>query len=77
MGRFANYAVVFARLLVPDSESGDVNDYGIAPFLCQIRDLDSHKHMPGVKSGDLGPKFGNHTKDNAWMTLNKVRIPRT
>lgn len=32
MGRFANHALVFARLIVPDSE-GNVNDYGIAPFI--------------------------------------------
>ena len=33
--------------------------------------------MPGVKTGDLGPKFGYHSKDNGWMTLDHVRIPRS
>jgi len=33
--------------------------------------------MPGVQSGDLGPKLGYHEKDNGWMTLKNVRIPRT
>ena len=33
--------------------------------------------MPGVKTGDMGPKFGYHGKDNGWMTLNKVRVPRS
>lgn len=75
MGRFANYALVFARCLVPDDD-GEVNDYGIAPFLVQIRDLDTHRHMPGVKTGDMGPKFGYSSKDNGWMTLDNVRIPR-
>lgn len=32
--------------------------------------------MPGIKTGDMGPKFGYRGKDNGWMTLNKVRIPR-
>lgn len=32
MGRMANHAIVFARLIVPD-EGGEVNDYGIAPFI--------------------------------------------
>lgn len=32
MGRMANHAVVFAKLLVPDDD-GDLNDYGVAPFL--------------------------------------------
>ena len=32
--------------------------------------------MPGIKTGDLGPKLGYHSKDNGWMTIHKVRIPR-
>lgn len=32
--------------------------------------------MPGIKTGDLGPKFGFNGKDNGWMTLDHVRIPR-
>ena len=32
--------------------------------------------MPGVKSGDMGPKFGYFSKDNGWLTFDKVRIPR-
>jgi acyl-CoA oxidase len=63
-----------ARLII-ESE-GSKNDYGVAPFIVQIRDMDTHRHMPGVKSGDMGPKLGYHGKDNGWMTLNDVRIPR-
>jgi acyl-CoA oxidase len=32
--------------------------------------------MPGVKTGDLGPKLGYHGKDNGWATFDNVRIPR-
>ena len=32
--------------------------------------------MPGVKTGDIGPKFGYHSKDNGWMTMADVRVPR-
>lgn len=32
MGQFSNYALVMARLIIPD-EDGDTNDYGVAPFL--------------------------------------------
>lgn len=32
--------------------------------------------MPGIKCGDLGPKFGYGSKDNGWLTLENVRIPR-
>lgn len=75
LGRYANFALVFARLITHDDE-GKPNDYGVAPFLVQIRCRDTHKHMPGVKTGDMGPKLGYHGKDNGWMTLDKVRIPR-
>ena len=53
-----------------------MNDYGVVPFLVQIRCRDTHRHMPGVNSGDLGPKLGYVGKDNGWMTMDKVRIPR-
>lgn len=74
LGTMANFALVFAQLIIEDD--GEKNNYGVAPFLVQIRDRETHKHMPGVKTGDMGPKFGYHGKDNGWMTLNKVRIPR-
>jgi acyl-CoA oxidase len=75
MGTLANYALVFAQLVI--EEDGERNSYGVAPFIVQIRDRDTHKHMPGIKTGDLGPKFGYHDKDNGWMTMDKVRIPRS
>lgn len=75
LGRYANFAVVFAQLIIPD-EDGSTNNYGVAPFLVQLRDRDTHKHMPGVKTGNLGPKLGFHDKDNGWCTFNQVRIPR-
>jgi acyl-CoA oxidase len=46
-----------------------VNDYGIAPFIVQIRDRNTHKHMNGIKTGDMGPKFGYSSKDNGWMHM--------
>ena len=61
MGRMANYALVFAQLLI------DGDKYGVSPFLVQIRDLETHKWMPGVKCGDLGPKLGYFSKDNGWL----------
>ena len=70
MGRMANFAVVFARLVI------EGNDYGVVPFIVQIRDRDTHKHMPGIKSGDMGPKMGYNSKDNGWLTFDHVRIPR-
>lgn len=74
MGRYANHALVFARLIIEDD--GEKNDYGVCPFIVQIRDRDTHKHMPGCKSGDMGPKLGYVGKDNGWLQFDKVRIPR-
>lgn len=76
LGGTANFAIVFARCLIPE-EDGQVNDYGIQPFIVQIRDRDTHKHMPGIKTGEIGPKFGYAGKDNGWMTMDSVRIPRS
>ena len=44
--------------------------------MVQLRSLEDHKHMPGVKTGDIGPKLGYHGKDNGWATFDHVRIPR-
>ena len=75
MGRTANYVLVVARIRVPDDD-GEVSDYGIGLFVVQCRDLDTHKHMPGIKSGEIGPKFGFSSKDNGWMTFDNVRIKK-
>ena len=29
--------------------------------------MESHKLLPGVITGDIGPKFGYDTKDNGFM----------
>ena len=78
MGRMANVALVFAQLLIPDDD-GNINKYGIVPFVVPVRCLKTHKHLPGVKSGDHGGpgnKWGFNSKDNGWMTFDHVRIPR-
>lgn len=33
--------------------------------------------MPGIECGDMGPKLGYVGKDNGWMTMKDVRIPRS
>ena len=33
--------------------------------------------MPGIKCGDLGPKFGYNSGNNGWCIFKNVRIPRT
>jgi acyl-CoA oxidase len=51
-------------------------DYGTNAFMVQMRDVDTFKHVKGVESGDLGPKFAYASKDNGWATYHHVRIPR-
>lgn len=44
--------------------------------MVQIRDLDSHRPLPGIEVGDIGPKFGFQAKDNGYAIFKDVRIPR-
>jgi len=52
LGQFTSHAVVFARLII------DENDYGVQPFMVQLRDVDTFERRKGIKTGDLGPKIG-------------------
>ena len=52
LGCTANYAMVYARLLI------DGKDYGVHNFLVPLRDQDTHELLPGVRTGDIGPKIG-------------------
>ena len=71
LGRMSSNAIVFARLII------DENDYGVQPFMVELRDTVTWKLRAGVTTGDLGPKFGYTSKDNGWAMFNQVRIPRT
>ena len=71
LGLWANHALVFARCIVQG------NDYGVAPFIVQIRSIDTHLPLKGVQVGDIGPKFGYQGVDNGWLIFDHVRIPRT
>lgn len=63
--------MVFARLIIEEV------DFGLNAFLVPMRDLETWKHLPGVKSGDIGHKIGYVSKDNGWASFDNVRIPRT
>ena len=41
--------------------------YGVAPFFIQIRDTETHKLLPGLECGDIGPKLGYGSKDNGYL----------
>lgn len=61
MGQWANHAIVFARCIV------DGNDYGVLPFMVQIRSIEDHFPVKGIRVGDIGPKLGYNSKDNGWL----------
>jgi len=75
LGRTATHAIVYANLIVPVPGQAPKN-YGVHPFIVQLRDLDTHKNLPGITSGDIGPKFGSNSNDNGFLRLHQVRIPR-
>jgi len=45
--------------------------------MLQLRDTETYEPLPGIECGDIGPKFGYATKDNGYLILKNVRIPRS
>ncbi|KAF9208056.1 Peroxisomal acyl-coenzyme A oxidase 1 [Haplosporangium sp. Z 27] len=70
LAQTSTHCAIYARLILHGV------DYGVHPFLLQIRELGTHNEMPGIELGNLGPKIGFNTIDNGFMRVNKVRIPR-
>lgn len=70
MGKFSAYAAVFAKLMV------NGRPFGIHPFLVPIRNPETYEPLPGCEMGDIGPKFGYNSKDNGYLLLRNVRIPK-
>lgn len=58
-----------ARLLVNDK------DYGIHPFVVQLRDMRTHEVLSGVEVFDIGPKLGYSMNDNGGLRFNNYRVP--
>jgi acyl-CoA oxidase len=78
LGRTATHAVVVAQLLLPDpSSSGELRSVGPRPFIVQVRDKDTHLPLDGIVVGDIGPKYGYSSMDNAYMLFKQHRIPHS
>lgn len=78
MGRTANHAVIVAQLMLPDPADATrrrYKSYGPHTFIAQIRDMKTHQTLDGVAAGDIGPKFGYASMDNAYLLLNNLRVP--
>ena len=70
LGILGTHACVMAQTIV------DGRNYGVNSFMVQIRDLVSHRTLPNMEIGDIGPKFGFDSKDNGYAIFRNARIPR-
>eukprot|EP00536_Pseudo-nitzschia_multiseries_P014640 jgi/Psemu1/246220/estExt_Genewise1.C_7430028 len=71
LGRTANHAMVIAQLI-----DGKGKHRGIHNFLVPLRSMEDHTLLPGVKTGDIGPKIGYNNMDNGYAEFRNVVIPR-
>ena len=62
--------VFHCRMIIDDM------DYGVQAFILQVRDMTTHKALPGIEIGDIGPKYGFNAKDNGYLKFTNIRIPR-
>ena len=65
----AHLQVAMARLFIRGK------DYGPHAFVVPIRDMATHLPLPGIRVGDIGPKFGYNGVDNGFLSFNHVRVP--
>ncbi|XP_062284096.1 peroxisomal acyl-coenzyme A oxidase 1 isoform X3 [Scomber scombrus] len=70
LGKTSNHAIILAQLYTQG------NCHGLHAFITPIRDMTTHKPLPGIVVGDIGPKFGFNEVDNGFLKLENVRIPR-
>ena len=69
LANISTVAVVFAKTVVGGKK------VGVLPFIVQIRDFATHRPMPGIELGDIGPKLSYHAKENGFLKLTNVRVP--
>lgn len=43
-------------------------EYGVHVFMVQLRD-EEHRLLPGIETGDVGPKLGDNAIDTGYMRL--------
>ncbi|CAJ0583031.1 unnamed protein product, partial [Mesorhabditis spiculigera] len=70
LGKTASHAIVMAQLYTQGK------CHGPHPFFVQLRDLNTHMPMKGVRLGDIGPKLGINGSDNGFLLFDQYRIPR-
>uniref|UniRef100_A0A8D0V9Y5 Acyl-coenzyme A oxidase n=1 Tax=Sus scrofa TaxID=9823 RepID=A0A8D0V9Y5_PIG len=70
VGKTSNHAIVLAQLITQGK------CYGLHAFIVPIREQGTHKPLPGITVGDIGPKFGYDEMDNGYLKMDNYRIPR-
>ncbi|XP_006756428.1 PREDICTED: peroxisomal acyl-coenzyme A oxidase 1 isoform X1 [Myotis davidii] len=70
LGKTSNHAIVLAQLYTQGK------CYGLHAFIVPIREIGTHKPLPGITVGDIGPKFGYDEMDNGYLKMDHYRIPR-
>lgn len=77
LGRTATHSVIAAQLLLPEGfdDKGEIiyKGYGPHMFVTRVRDAETHLPLPGIAIGDIGPKYGYNSMDNAYMLFNNFR----
>jgi acyl-CoA oxidase len=77
LGRTANHAIVVAQLLILKSGAGQnalYENHGPHPFIVQVRNMKTHQPLDGIVIGDIGPKYGYASMDNAYMLFNNHKL---
>ncbi|XP_005182226.3 probable peroxisomal acyl-coenzyme A oxidase 1 [Musca domestica] len=70
LGQTCNYCIFVAQLYI-DNEAK-----GMAMFVVQIRDEETHMPLPGVHVGEIGKKMGLNGVNNGFLGLKDYRVPR-
>jgi len=69
LGKTATHGCLYAQLLLGGVE------FGFHVFVLQLRD-EHHRLLPGIETGEVGPKIGDNFTETGYLRLRDVRIPR-
>jgi acyl-CoA oxidase len=63
-------------MVIANLIDGDGVRRGVHNFLVPLRCMQTHQLLPGVTTGDIGPKIGYNVMDNGYARFDHVEIPR-
>jgi acyl-CoA oxidase len=71
LGIYCSHALVFAQMIVHGQ------NHGVHAFMVPVRDPKTLKILAGIQIGDIGPKIGFSTKDNGYLLMKNIVIPKS